>query len=52
MTKQKTRYVDCPCGELLEGASDNELVEAVQSHLKSKHPHLTYEPEQILIMAY
>ena len=52
MTKRRTRYVDYPCGELLERASDNALVEAVQSHLKSKHPHLSYEPEQIRIMAY
>jgi hypothetical protein len=52
MTRQKARYVDCPRSELAEGASDIELVKAVQSRLKSKHPHLSYEPEQILIMAY
>jgi hypothetical protein len=48
----RKRYVACPCGELLEGADDDVLVEAVTRHLRHAHPHLDYSREQILMMAY
>lgn len=52
MTKPRMRYVDCPCGTLLEGQNDDLLVAAVQEHLQEKHPHLSYDHEQILMLAY
>lgn len=46
----KTRLT-CPCGELLKGADEDELVANVQAHLKEKHPDHEYTREQILFMA-
>ncbi|GAB3168614.1 hypothetical protein GCM10027162_06190 [Streptomyces incanus] len=51
MEKQRKKYLECPCGELLEGTDDDTLVAAVQAHLRAVHPHLTYDREQILLMA-
>jgi predicted small metal-binding protein len=45
------RKLTCPCGELIEGASEDELVEKVQAHLKAEHPGHEYTREQILFMA-
>ena len=42
----------CPCGELIEGKNEDELVEKVQDHLRDKHPDHEYTREQILFMAY
>ena len=52
MIKPRKRYVECPCGELLEGLDDDLLVAAVQEHLREKHEHLNYNREQILMLAY
>jgi hypothetical protein len=43
----------CPCGESLEGASEDEIVEISFAHLAAKHPDMadTYEREHILFMA-
>ena len=46
----KTRLM-CPCGELIAGKDEDELVENVQAHLKEKHPDHEYTREQILFMA-
>jgi len=46
----KTRLT-CPCGELLTGDNEDELVENAQAHLKEKHPGHEYTREQILFMA-
>lgn len=46
----KTRLT-CPCGELLTGENEDELVENVQAHLKEQHPDHEYTREQILFMA-
>lgn len=46
------RYVECPCGTLLEGENDDRLVAAVQAHLQEEHAHLHYDREQILMLAY
>jgi hypothetical protein len=50
---EKTR-LDCPCGERIEGAGEDDLVEKVQQHLSDEHPDLagTYEREHILFLAY
>jgi len=52
MTTNELRNLDCPCGELLAGTDEDTLVTAVQAHLESKHPHLSYNRSQILMMAY
>lgn len=44
--------LNCPCGERLTGADDDELVERTQAHLAAEHPDLSYEREQILFLAY
>jgi hypothetical protein len=48
------RFLQCPCGELLEAASEDELVEKADAHLVERHPELAghYSREQILFMAY
>jgi predicted small metal-binding protein len=41
----------CPCGEFIEGADEDDLVEKAQAHLREAHPGRTYTREQILFMA-
>jgi hypothetical protein len=45
------RQLTCPCGELIEGSTDDELVERTQAHLAEKHPGHEYTREQILAIA-
>ncbi|MDT2006424.1 DUF1059 domain-containing protein [Rhodococcus opacus] len=52
MTGERRRYVQCPCGELIEGRTDDLLVDEVQHHLREQHPHLRYSRDQILSMSY
>jgi hypothetical protein len=49
---QKTR-LNCPCGEYLEAATTDALVDVVQAHLREFHPELasTYTREDILWLA-
>jgi predicted small metal-binding protein len=47
----KTR-LHCPCGEYLQGDDEDELVAKAQQHLQERHPHLEYDREDILFMAY
>ena len=42
----------CPCGTLIRGHDEDDLVENVQLHLSEKHPDHSYEREQILFLAY
>jgi hypothetical protein len=46
--------LQCPCGELIVGESEDELVEKANAHLAQEHPKLagTYTRDQILVMAY
>jgi len=43
----------CPCGELIQGRDEDDLVEKAMTHLRDKHPDLAdaYEREHILFMA-
>ena len=43
----------CPCGESLEGESEDAIVETAFAHLKDKHPQMAdhYERDDILFMA-
>ena len=47
-------HLQCPCGELIEGENEDDLVEKVYEHLKEKHPQLAdhYSRDDILFMAY
>ncbi|MFW0789611.1 DUF1059 domain-containing protein [Gordonia sp. CPCC 205333] len=47
----KTRLT-CPCGEQIKGATEDELVESVRTHLKENHPDHDYTRDEILFMAY
>jgi hypothetical protein len=46
--------LQCPCGELIRGADEDDLVRLVEQHLAEKHPDLVgaYTREQILFLAY
>ena len=44
--------LQCPCGELIEGSDEDDLVEKVKQHLAEKHPGHEYTREQILSLAY
>lgn len=44
--------LQCPCGELIQGRDEDDLVEKVQKHLAEKHPDHHYSREEILFMAY
>ncbi|SOC46681.1 hypothetical protein SAMN05660748_0379 [Blastococcus aggregatus] len=45
------KYLNCPCGEVIEGADEDDLVAKAQAHLSEAHPGRTYTREQILFMA-
>ena len=46
--------LSCPCGELIKGEDEDDLVEKAFAHLKEKHPDMAneYERHHILFMAY
>jgi hypothetical protein len=46
----KTR-VECPCGEVIRGADEDELVELTLQHLAAVHPDLEYGRDEILFIA-
>ena len=47
------KVVNCPCGERIEGETDDVVVERVNQHLSTAHPDMAgkYSDEQILSMA-
>ncbi len=46
----KTR-IQCPCGEIIVGKDEDELVELTNAHLKDQHDGRTYDRDMILMMA-
>ncbi|MDJ0925741.1 MAG: DUF1059 domain-containing protein [Acidimicrobiia bacterium] len=44
------KVIECPCGAIIEGASDNEVVAKAQQHAKSTHD-MDLSNEQALAMA-
>jgi predicted small metal-binding protein len=46
------RNLKCPCGVLIQGVDEDDLVDKANEHLREEHPQLQYEREQILFMAY
>jgi predicted small metal-binding protein len=49
-----TQCVHCECGHKVQGETDDEIVAAVQEHVKEAHPELEGQMsrEQILDMAH
>lgn len=47
------KIINCECGEVVHGDSDEALVAAVQAHVARNHPDLVekLKPEDILGMA-
>jgi hypothetical protein len=48
------KVLHCPCGENVEGETDDALVENVEAHISAEHPELVgkYTREQIVGMAH
>jgi predicted small metal-binding protein len=48
------KAVHCPCGEVIEAETDDELVEKVKLHVREDHPELEaeYTREKILSIAH
>ncbi|WP_205472886.1 DUF1059 domain-containing protein [Nocardioides sp. SYSU D00038] len=46
----KTRLT-CPCGEVIKGQDEDDLVEKANAHLTAEHEGRTYDREMILFMA-
>ena len=46
--------LQCPCGEMIVAATEDELVEKAQAHLATAHPELAgeYSRDEILFMAF
>ena len=45
------RTLVCPCGTVIKGSTEDELVERVQEHLRTEHPELEYTRDEILWIA-
>lgn len=41
----------CPCGTVIRGTDEDDLVELTQAHLASEHPGRDYDRDSILFMA-
>lgn len=52
MTSAGKTRLQCPCGEFLQGQDEDDLVAKALEHLRERHPHLEYDREDILFMAY
>ncbi len=46
----KTR-IQCPCGQVIVGETEDELVERTNAHLYDEHDGRTYDRDMILMMA-
>lgn len=46
----KTRLT-CPCGEVIRGEDEDELVALTQQHLADAHPGMEYGRDEILFIA-
>ncbi len=50
MDARNEKVIECPCGVVLRGASDKEVVAKAQEHAKATHD-MTLTKEQALAMA-
>jgi predicted small metal-binding protein len=50
---QMARLINCECGQVVRGETDDELVENVEEHVRTAHPELAgkMSREDILAMA-
>ena len=48
------KEINCPCGETVTGATDDQLVANTEEHIRDKHPEMvgTKSREEILAMAH
>ncbi|MFI9633826.1 DUF1059 domain-containing protein [Nocardia sp. NPDC051929] len=46
------RKLNCPCGELIVGTDEDDLVAKTQAHLAESHPGHDYSRDEILFIAY
>ena len=48
------KNLSCPCGEMVRGEDEDDLVAKAQAHLREKHPDKVddYTRDMILFMAY
>src|SRR6476660_6164386 len=45
-------HLNCPCGEVVVGADEDQLVTNVREHLTKIHPGREYSRDEILIMSW
>ena len=47
------KQINCPCGEVVRGEDDDELVANTEAHIRDEHPDMvgTMSREQMLEMA-
>lgn len=50
MPQETAKVIECPCGVLIEGATDDEVVERAQRHASATH-EMELSREQALSMA-
>lgn len=43
--------LSCPCGTVVRGTDEDDLVARVQEHLAAEHPGREYDRDSILLMA-
>lgn len=41
------RVIDCDCGKTLQAANDDDLTEAVRSHIASDHPDMDMSDDDV-----
>jgi hypothetical protein len=46
------KRLDCPCGEVLIGDDEDDIVEKTQQHLAASHPGHEYTRDEILFLVY
>jgi hypothetical protein len=52
MADYELHYVlRCPCGEVLTGDTEDDIVGVATEHLKEKHPDMNYGRDEILFMS-
>jgi predicted small metal-binding protein len=51
-TDSMKTHLNCPCGEVIKGENEDELVANTQEHLKQNHPGHEYSRDEILMMAW
>lgn len=45
-------HLNCPCGEVIVGLDEDQLVANAQEHLAEVHPGRDYSADEILMMSW